>query len=91
MNPLFTTPIETESDAQAFFFQLDQAGLLFHPEDRAEQVISAATGARLFTDEEAACINARIDEVFAIMDDPCQYCLDLTRPATDEDRANGPR
>jgi hypothetical protein len=90
MNPLFTTPIETESDAQAFFFQLDQLGQLFHPEDDPASVVTRQ-GAPLFNPAEADHLRQRIDEVFAVMDDPCAYCLDLTAPATDEKRSNGPR
>lgn len=91
MNPLFTTPIRSEQDAEGFLFQLHQQGLSFHPEDRAETIIKTTTGERVFTDAEAVEVNARMDEVFGFMDDPCEFLLDLMAPATDDDRANGPQ
>jgi hypothetical protein len=76
MNPLFITPIKSESDAQGFFFCLDQQGLLFHPEDDPANVINDS--GRIFTESEAHAIRQRIDEVYEFMDDPCEYILSMT-------------
>ena len=78
MNPLFITPIKSESDAQGFFFCLDQQGLLFHPEDDPANVINSH--GRIFTDPEATAIRQRIDEVYEFMDDPCNFILSMTEP-----------
>lgn len=84
------TVIQNEADAQGFLFQLDQVGCLFHPEDDPAEVINSATGLPLFTPEQAELVRQRIEEVYAVMNDPCEYILDMNGPATDEQRANGP-
>ena len=84
------TAIQTEADAQGFFFQLDQVGCLFHPEDDPADVHNGATGLPLFTPEQVELVRQRIDEVYAVMDDPCAFILDMNVPTTDEQRANGP-
>jgi hypothetical protein len=84
------TVIETEADAQGFFFQLNQLGMLFHPEDNPADVINSATGQALFTPEQVELVRQRIDEVYAVMDDPCELILTMTGPTDDEQRAAGP-
>jgi len=64
--------------------------MLFHPEDNPADVINNATGQPLFTSEQVEQVRQRIDEVYEVMDDPCEYILTLTGPVTDEQRANGP-
>lgn len=85
------TPINTEADAEGFFFCLDQDGKLFHPEDDPASVVNDA--GRVFTDDEAELLRERIAEVYAVIDDPCAYILDLLNQniATDDTRSNGPR
>ena len=78
MNPLFLTPIKSESDAEGFFFCLHQEGLLFHPEDDPASVINA--NGRIFNDEEANAILQRINEAYEFMDDPCEFILSMTEP-----------
>jgi len=75
--------MKTEAEAQQFFFELHQTGRLFHPEDDPATVIDSATGAPLFTADEAALMRARIEEAYSVMDDPCAYCLTLTNPESD--------
>lgn len=84
------TEIQTEANAQGFFFQLDQVGCLFHPEDDPADVRNGATGLPLFTPEQVELVRQRIDEVYEVMDDPCAFILDMNGPVTDEQRANGP-
>ena len=78
MNPLFITPIKSESDAEGFFFCLDQQGLLFHPEDDPAIVINDQ--GQLFNDQEVVALKQRITEVYEFMDDPCQYILSMNEP-----------
>lgn len=89
MTDIYTTPIKTEADAEGFFFQLHQLGRLFHPEDDPSTVISGASGGYLFTQEQAEHLRARLDEVYEVMDDPCDYCLTLTHPESDRDDDHG--
>jgi hypothetical protein len=84
------TVIETEADAQGFFFQLNQLGMIFHPEDNPADVINSATGQALFTHEQVELVRQRINEVYAVMDDPCEFILTMTGPTDDEQRAAGP-
>jgi hypothetical protein len=81
MSDVYTTPICTEADAEGFFFQLHQLGRLFHPEDNPAEVVNHNDW--LFTPEQAQHLRDRLDEVYAVMDDPCAYCLTLTNPESD--------
>lgn len=85
------TPIQTEADAEGFFFCLEQDDKLFHPEDDPATVINAH--GRVFTDDEAQLLRLRIAEVYGVMDDPCGYILDLLDKniATDDTRSYGRR
>jgi hypothetical protein len=82
MSDTYTTPIRTEADAEGFFFQLHQLGLLFHPEDDPANV-------GIFTPEQCQHLRDRLDEVYEVMDDPCEYCLTLTHPDSDRDEDRG--
>lgn len=84
------TPIQTEADAEGFFFCLDQDGKLFHPEDDPATVVNAS--GRVFTDEQAELLRERITEVYEVMAEPCAYILGLLDQniATDDTRSHGP-
>ena len=79
MKDYFLTPIRSSRDAEGFFFCLHQDNLLFHPEDDPSIVVNRS-GALLFTDPEALILRQRIEEVYEVMDDPCDFILDLTEP-----------
>ena len=67
-------PISSEADARDFFKGLQREGKLFHPEDLPETVVDRH-GAALFSPEEVILLRQRIDEVYAVMPDPCDYIL----------------
>lgn len=71
MNSLYTTPLTTPSECAAWFKGMYDIGRLFHPEDDPATI-------GIFTEEEVTHINARIDECFALLDDPCQVALDAS-------------
>jgi hypothetical protein len=73
----FLDPIKSEADAEGFFFCLHQDGLLFHPEDDPSIVVNQS-GAFIFTDAEVLLIRERIEEVYSVMDDPCEFILRMT-------------
>ena len=77
MNPYFLRPIKNENDAMVFFFVLEQGGLLFHPEDDPASVVGWH-GRPLFSALECVHLKRRIREVYEVMDDPCQYILDMS-------------
>jgi hypothetical protein len=85
------TPIKTESDAEGFFFQLEQNGLLFHPEDDPADIFATDSEHPLFTVEQCDLLRKRIDEAYAVMADPCEYILtlDTYRVVDDEERSRG--
>lgn len=78
MKTYFLDPIKSEADAEGFFFCLHQDGLLFHPEDDPSTVINGQSGAMLFSDSEVPLIRERIEEVYSVMDDPCDFILRMT-------------
>jgi hypothetical protein len=85
-------PIKTLDDAEGFFFQLEQHGKLFHPEDDPSSIIDRQ-GNPLFSVSECDQIRQRIEEAYMFMDDPCEYILtlDTYRVVTDEERSYGQR
>lgn len=80
MKTYFLDPIKSEADAEGFFFCLYQDGLLFHPEDDPATIVKGQSGALLFTDAEVLIIRQRIDEIYSVMDDPCEFILRMTEP-----------
>jgi hypothetical protein len=56
--------------------------MIFHPEDNPADVINNATGQALFTPEQVELVRQRIDEVYEVMDDPCEYILTLAGKLT---------
>lgn len=70
--------IKTVEEAKAFIKDLYDNCEDFHPDNRAEDIIVIATGARMFTNEEATRINARFEEIGDLNGfDPCRYLLCL--------------
>lgn len=72
---LLFTPIQSENDAQGFYYELESLGLLFHPEDDPAQIINK--NGRVFTDPEAQALRERVEETYTFMVDPCDYILTL--------------
>jgi hypothetical protein len=85
MKDYFKTKIVNKAGAEWFLTRLHADGLLFHPEDRAEDIITCCpcpseggpdVYVPTFTPEEAKQLNDRMEEVYEVLDDPCQYILD---------------
>jgi hypothetical protein len=76
----YTDPITTPAEAEAFLWQLYDAGLSFHPEDDAATIVRA-DGAPLFSPADATAVNERMAEVFEQLADPCAYLLGLIEAA----------
>lgn len=62
-------PIISAFEAREFIRNLVAKGLEFHPDDDPADIVVAATGERLFTDEEVPYIAARIAECREVLDD----------------------
>lgn len=69
-------PITSEADARGFFKELQREGKLFHPEDSPDSVVDRH-GNALFSPQEVILLRQRMDEVYAVMDDPCDYILTM--------------
>ena len=75
-------PITTEEEAKKFFLLLNNDDLLFHPEDDPKDIVSVSpcpseggpdSYYRIFSDEEAEILSQRLEEVYKVMKDPCEY------------------
>ena len=75
IKPYFTVHIHREDQAKDFLDKLYEDGLMYHPEDDAHDIIT--NEGELFTADEADLLNERMDEVWGILDDPCEYVLKL--------------
>ena len=71
----FKIHINKENQAKEFLDKLYEDGLLYHPEDDAHEIIT--NEGMLFTADEADLLNERMDEIWGILDDPCEYVLKL--------------
>ena len=71
----FKVHIHGEKQAKEFLDKLYEDGLMYHPEDDAHEILT--NEGELFTADEADLLNERMDEVWGILDDPCEYVLKL--------------
>jgi hypothetical protein len=81
MKTYFKTPITTKKEGEDFFRQLHKDNLLYHPEDSAHDIIEVTPGTidetcNTFSLAEADELDKRMDEVFDVLDDPCEFILD---------------
>ena len=67
----FMVHIHREEQAKEFLDKLYEDGLMYHPEDDAHDIIT--NEGELFTADEADLLNERMDEIWGILDDPCEY------------------
>ena len=73
----FKVHIHEESQAKEFLDRLYKDGLMYHPEDDAHDITT--NEGMLFTADEADLLNERMDEIWGILDDPCEYVLELIK------------
>ncbi len=66
-----------------WFYEMDQAGLLYHPDEQAENIVDIATGSPTFTQSECKKLNALMDEMVATHGGMVyKVCLNITHEAT---------
>jgi hypothetical protein len=75
---LCAAPITDDVGARAFFAALFNANALFHPEDSPRDIVNVRTGEQSFSDADADILAARIDEIFAVVEDPCTIALEVS-------------
>ena len=73
----FKVHINKENQAKGFFDKLYEDGLMYHPESDAHDICTIE--GPCFTIDEADLLNERMDEVFKVMENPCEYVLELIR------------
>ena len=85
MNPLLTTPTTTPQAARDYLTGLHNAGMLYHLDDSAAEIINTRSGLRIFTDDEATQADLRAGECFEhLNNDPHEFCLFLINPPSFE-------
>nr|WP_294866487.1 hypothetical protein [uncultured Pseudogulbenkiania sp.] len=56
---------QDEQAMQSWFADMDKLDLLFHPEDRAEDILQTGTGLPLFSDAEATKAESILTQLFS--------------------------
>lgn len=69
MSPIYYDTIDTSAKARAFMQALVDNGHIWHPEERA---INCGIEPEL-----AKLLQARMDECWQVLDDPCAIALDI--------------
>ena len=62
-------PEPSRCGMRRWFRQLHAAGLLYHPDDRAETIVRIGTGELTFSTEESVQLNAAVNAMFAVHGD----------------------
>lgn len=52
-----------------WFYKMQQAGLLYHPDERAENIVVIETGAPMFDSVECEVLDALMDQMFEVHGD----------------------
>ena len=73
-----TQELTTEKEASSFLRALENEGRMIHPDDDPATIVRTYDGTRVFTDEECVHLRKRIEEVFNLIDDPYQECMDIS-------------
>lgn len=83
------TPLTNRGEAMLFIRSLQEADMMFHFEDSPETIINGITGQRLFTDEEAVQVRARMEELYSFdwsdYECPIGYALSIDPNYNPED------
>ena len=71
--------ITTKNQAIQFLTTMQQLHPMLHPEDDVAD-FTYANGNRVFSDQQVEYINDSFEQVYAILDDPCDIILNVIRP-----------
>lgn len=77
---MFNTKITTESQAKSFLTTMQHLFPLLHPQSDPCDFYHQETNKPVFTQEQCEYIDARFEECFDIMPDPCSFILNEVRP-----------
>ena len=71
--------IETIDQAKQFLTTFYMLNPGVHPEDDFNNIVNSANN-KAFNDNQVKFLNNRMSEVYAILDDPCQYIIETVIP-----------
>tara|TARA_R100000278_G_C5439788_1_gene153270 strand:- start:70 stop:366 length:297 start_codon:yes stop_codon:yes gene_type:complete len=74
----FNQSISTADEAQSFLIRLYLTGDFFHPEDSPYDIVVEGedqNDENLFSREECKQLEHRMEEVWSVLDDPCEFML----------------
>jgi len=71
--------ITTKNQAIQFLTTMQQLHPMLHPEDDPAN-FEYASGDRVFTDQQVEYITDCFEQVYSILDDPCDIILNVIRP-----------
>ena len=73
----FKQSISTADEAQTFLIRLYLTGDFFHPEDSPYDIMVEYDGddKQLFSQEECKQLEYRMEEVWSVLHDPCEFML----------------
>ena len=66
----YSVKLKSVDDCMVFLNKLHKQGKLFHLDDDPSDI-------GIFTDEECRHLKARVSEIFELMDDPFEVCVEL--------------
>jgi hypothetical protein len=70
--------LTTQEEASSFLSALENEGRMFHLDDDPETIVRTFDGSRVFTDQECIPLRKRVEEIFNLLDDPYQECMDIS-------------
>jgi hypothetical protein len=70
--------LTTPEEASSFLSALENEGRMFHLDDDPEKIVRTFDGSRVFTDQECIPLRKRVEEIFNLLDDPYQECMDIS-------------
>ena len=87
-NRIPAMPNSSSFGMNRWFYKMHQAGLLYHPDELAEDIVKIPTGHPTFTPAECAQLNAAIDFMFEkhgdkVYDVCLRYAVGTTNAVTE--------
>ena len=76
LEQMYNKTIKTEKEAKAFLKDFYEVYPNVHPEDDMSQIVNTKDNSRTFTDEQVIDIHERVDEIYCLLEDPCEYIID---------------
>lgn len=84
----FKKSINTAEEAQKFLIRMYLTGDFFHPEDSPYLIVVDKDGkdVPLFSQDECLDLVNRLDEIWTVMHDPCEFMLDYMNKLSEQNK-----